>query len=399
MRAFEKFRIPHVVFGYDTAKLTGEKVKYLGGTKCLVVTDQGVINAGIYEPIVKTLEEAGIEYVTYDKTLPNPPDYICMEAAEILKKENCDCTIAIGGGSSIDTAKAANLIANIEEEIVSLHDYSGTGTKMKPSFNRSVKFLAIPTTSGTGAEVTVSSVITDTKLNLKYSFMNENMVADMVIIDPALTMGMPPKPSAVVGLDALSHALEVVVSVKQNDFSSMLAFDCIERIWKWLPVVYRDPKNVEARSQMSYAANMAESTGGAANAHCVGHAIGAKYHIVHGHACIMAEPTLIRHHADASAENIRKLASIVGVPNIGTNKEVADYVADAVLNFYKSFGLGAFRETMEANGIHDDKETFTEKLIPAILDDFKSRGCVPGIDRPEDRDNLIKVCEMIYDET
>lgn len=398
MRAFEKFRLPHVVFGEGTAAQAGEKLKALGGTKCLVVTDQGVINTGLVDPIVNSLKEAGIDVVMFDKVLPNPPDYTCMEAAELLNREGCDCTLAIGGGSSIDTAKAANLIANIPEPIESLHDYGGTGTKMKTSYDRKAKFIAIPTTAGTGAEVTVSAVIYDPELNLKYSFMNENMVADCVIIDPVLTVGMPPRPTAVCGLDALCHALEVVVGAKQNDFSALLAFDCIERIWRWLPVAYREPGNMEARSQMAYAAHMAESTGGAANGHCVGHAIGARYNIVHGHACIMVMPTLIRHHAEISSENIRKLADIMGVPKIGTAQEVAGYVADAVLAYYKSFGLTACRAAMEANGFHDDKAAFTENLIPAILDDYKSRVWVPSIHREEDREHLIRVCEMIYEE-
>ncbi len=398
MNPFEKYRLPHVVFGEGVSAQAGEKLKAMGGTKCMVVTDQGVIKAGLVDPILETLKEAGLEYVIFDQVLPNPPDYTCMAAADMLNNEKCDCTLAIGGGSSIDTAKAANLIANIPEKIESLHDYGGTGTKMKTSYDRKAKFVAIPTTAGTGAEVTVSSVIYDPKLNLKYSFMNENMVADCVIIDPELTVGMPPRPTAVCGLDALCHALEVVIGAKQNDFSALLAFDCIERIWKWLPIACREPKNMEARSQMAYAANMAESTGGAANGHCVGHAIGARYNIVHGHACIMVMPTLIRHHADVSTANIRRLAGIMGVPDIGTNEEVAGYVADAVLRYYKSFGLDTCRKAMEANGYNDDEETFVQNLIPAILDDFKSRVWVPPIHRPEDRERLEKVCRMIYEE-
>ena len=398
MNPFEKNRLPHVVFGAGSAKQTGEKVKYLGATKCLIVTDEGVIKAGLVDDVLKSLEASQVEYEIYDKVLPNPPDYVCMEVADVLRDSGCDCTIALGGGSSIDTAKAANLIAALPEKIDSLHDYGATGSKMKTSFKRNVKFIAIPTTSGTGAEVTASAVITDPKLNLKYSFMNESMVTDLVIIDPDLTIGMPPKPTASVGLDALSHAMEVVIGVKQNAFSTPLAFDYIERIRKWLPIVYKNPGNKEGRAQLSYTAHMAESTGGAANGHCVAHAIGARYHVVHGHSAIMVIPALIRHHAEASAENIAKLADIFAVPKTGTAKEVADYVADAVLDFYKSFGFENCKKTLEANGFDDDVDQFTENLIPAILDDFKSRNWVPPIDGEEDRENLVNVCHMIYNE-
>lgn len=398
MNGIDKNRLPHMVFGEGTAKQAGAKLKAMGCGKCLVVTDKGVVGAGLVAPILKSLEAENIDYIVYDETLPNPPDYICIKVAEILKAENCDCTLAIGGGSSIDTAKAANLIANIPEEIEDLHDYSALGTKMDPKFNRIVKFVCIPTTAGTGAEVTGSSVIHDTKRNLKYSFANENQIADMVIIDPELTYGMPPGATATVGLDAMSHAIEVVVGTMQHDFAAPIALDAIDRIRRWLPIVYKDPKNKEGRAQMAYAADMAESTGGAANGHAVAHAIGSKYNLVHGHSCIMVMPTLIRHQANTAPNGIRKLADIFSVPAVGTNEEVAGYVADAVLEFYKSFGFTTCKEAIKASGFDDDKKTFTEKLIPAILDDYKSQLWMPPIHRPEDRDALVKVCEMIYEE-
>ena len=398
MNSFEKNRLPHMVFGEGTAKQAGAKFKAMGCSKCLVVTDKGVMEVGLVDPIVESLKKEGIDYVIYDKTLPNPPDYICIEVAKLLTDETCDCTLAIGGGSSIDTAKAANLIANIPDEIKDLHDYSALGTKMKPQFNRTAKFICIPTTSGTGAEVTGSAVIHDTKRNLKYSFANENQIADVVIIDPELTYGMPPRATATVGLDALSHAIEVVVGTMQHDFAAPIALDAIDRIRRWLPIVYKDPANKEARAQMAYAADMAESTGGAANGHAVAHAIGSKYNLVHGHSCIMVMPTLIRHQANTAPEGIRKLADIFSVPTIGTNEEVAGYVADAVLDFYKSFGFTTCKEAIKASGFDDDKKTFVENLIPAILDDYKSQLWRPPIHRPEDRQMLVKVCEMIYDE-
>ncbi len=398
MNSFDKLRLPHVTFGEGTSKQAGQKIAAWGCKKALVVTDKGVRGVGIVDPIVDAIKEAGIDVVIYDETLPEPPDYVCIKVGNLLKNENCDCVVAIGGGSSIDTAKAANLIANIPEEIEDLHDYSALGTKMSLKLTTFARFVCIPTTSGTGAEVTGSAVIHDTKRNLKYSFANENQIADLVIVDPELTYGMPPRATATVGLDALSHAIEVVVGTMQHDFAAPLALDVIDRVRRWLPIVYKDPSNKEGRAQLSYAADMAESTGGAANGHAVSHAIGSKYKIVHGHACIMVMPTLIRHQCNAAPEGIRKLADIFSVPNIGTNEEVAGYVADAVLEFYKSFGFTTCKETIRANGFDDDKEKFIETLIPAILDDYKSQVWMPPIHRPEDRAQLEKVCGMIYDE-
>ncbi|MCI7302580.1 MAG: iron-containing alcohol dehydrogenase [Clostridiales Family XIII bacterium] len=256
MNSFEKNRLPHMVFGEGTAKQAGAKFKAMGCSKCLVVTDKGVMEVGLVDPIVESLKKEGIDYVIYDKTLPNPPDYICIEVAKLLT-------------------------------------------------------------------------------------------------------------------------------------------DAIRR---WLPIVYKDPANKEARAQMAYAADMAESTGGAANGHAIAHAIGSKYNLVHGHSCIMVMPTLIRHQANTAPEGIRRLADIFSVPAIGTNEEVAGYVADAVLDFYKSFGFTTCKEAIKASGFDDDKKTFVENLIPAILDDYKSQLFMPPIHRPEDRQMLVKVCEMIYDE-
>lgn len=398
MESFEKFRLPHIAFGEGTSKQAGAKFKSMGCEKCLVVTDKGVRGVGIVDPIVKSLEDAGLEYVIFDDTLPEPPDYVCMQVAKLLNDEGCDCTLAIGGGSSIDTAKAANLIANIPEEIEDLHDYSALGTKMKPSFDRKVKFICVPTTSGTGAEVTASSVIHDTKRNLKYSFANENTIADIVLVDPELTYGMPPRPTATVGLDAMSHAIEVAVGLLQHDFAIPLALDAIDRVRRWLPIVYKDPSNKEGRAQLSYAADIAESTGGSANGHAISHAIGSKFNVVHGHACIMVIPTLIRHQCNFAPGTIRKLADIFSVPTVGTNEEVAGYVADAVLDFYKSFGFTTCKETLKANGFDISKEEFTETIIPAILDDYKSHLWDPPLHRPEDRERLEQVCGMIFDE-
>lgn len=401
MNTIDKFRLPHFTFGPGVSKQAGERIKNFGCKKCLVVTDKGIEAAGLVGPILESIKGNGIETIVYDGALPNCPDYICMEVAEILKKEKCDCTVAIGGGSSIDTAKAANLIAGFPMEIKEpgdLHDFGMTGTKMRPWFNRAVKFIAIPTTSGTGAESTPTSVIYDPKLDLKYSFGNENIVSDLVLVDPELTYGMPKRPTVICGLDALTHAIEVVVSPIQQDFATPLAFNVIDKVRRWLPVVSEDLSNKEARAQLSYAAAMSLSGGGVGNGHAVSHAIGARYNIIHGHACIMVMPALIRHHAEVSAENIRKLAHIFGTPETGTPEEIAGYVARAILDFYKGFGLDTCKKALHEAGFNDDKRTFAENLVEPILDDFKSRTWMPPIHRPEDRERLIRLCEEIYED-
>lgn len=397
MRAYENLKVPQLVFGSGTSKQAGKRLASLGVKKCFVVADRGILSLGIADPILESLRTAGIDYVLYDRVQPEPPDYSCMEAAELLKSTGCDGTLAIGGGSSIDTAKAANLIAGIPEKIEDLHDYSVLGTKMKPEYARYVKFVVIPTTSGTGAEATGSAVVSDTKRGLKFSFKNASSVADMNIIDPALTLGMPKRQTVVCGLDALTHIVENLVGSRQNDFTELVLMEALDRVWKWLPIAVEEPNNLEAREQLAWAAHYALCSGGIPNGHAAAHAIGALYHLVHGHACIVVLPTVIRHHAVTSEAVIAKIAKIVGVPATEGAEKTAERVAEAVREFYHGFGLRSVQEELKAQGIEDDRETFVKKMVPAMLDDFKSHEWRPPIH--ETYEAAAAVCGMIYDES
>lgn len=398
MKAYRKNKVPQIVFGCDTAKDTGKELENLCVTKCLIVTDKGVRGAGIVDPILKSLEEHGITYIIFDDVVPETHDTVCMQLAETIMANELDGVLAIGGGSAIDTAKAAAMIPCLPQPIEDLHEYGGTGTLMKNSYVRNIKFIAMPTTSGTGAEITCSSVVLDTKRNLKYSFMNPSMSPDLAIIDPMLTIGMPPRPSAVVGLDVLCHATENLLGAQQNEYTDMLMIDCISRVWKWLPIVFKEPGNVEGRVQMSWASTNAQANGGVPQGHAIGHAIGAEYGIVHAHACVLVLPSVIRHHAESYPDKIFALAKIVGVPTEEDVTTVASRVAEKYVEFYKQFGLTSLQETLKAAGKLDDKETFVKKIIPLTLDDFKSRIWMPPIHRPEDHDRLVDLLEKIYDE-
>ena len=398
MKAYRKNKIPQIVFGCDAAKDTGKELENLCVTKCLIVTDKGVRAAGLVDPILKSLEECGITYIIFDDVVPETHDTVCMELAKTIMDNELDGVLAIGGGSAIDTAKAAAMIPCLPQPIEDLHEYGGTGTLMKNSYVRNIKFIAMPTTSGTGAEITCSSVVLDTKRHLKYSFMNPSMSPDLAIVDPMLTVGMPPRPSAVVGLDVLCHATENLLGAQQNEYTDMIMADCIKRVWKWLPIVFEEPGNIEGRTQMSWASTNAQANGGVPQGHAIGHAIGAAYGIVHAHACVLVLPFVIRHHAESYPDKIFTLAEIVGVPVEEDVKVVADRVAKKYVQFYKQFGLFNLQETLRAAGKMDDRETFVEKMIPLTLDDFKSRIWMPPIHRPEDHERLVELLEKIYDE-
>lgn len=250
MKSYRKNRIPQIIFGCDAAKETGKELQNQCVTRCLIATDKGVRAAGLVDPILASLDACGISYIIFDDVKPETPDTVCLELAETIRNNQLDGVLAIGGGSAIDTAKAAAMIPCLPQPIEDLHEYGGTGTLMKNSYVRNIRFIAMPTTSGTGAEITCSSVVLDTKRHLKYSFMNPSMSPDLAIIDPMLTVGMPPRPSAVVGLDVLCHATENLLGAQQNDYSDMLMLECIKRVWKWLPVVFFNSAYVQLNTPL-----------------------------------------------------------------------------------------------------------------------------------------------------
>lgn len=398
MKSYRKNRIPQIVFGCNAAAETGKELKNQCVSRCLIVTDKGVRNAGLVDPILKSLEECGISYQIFDDVKPETPDTVCLSLAQTIMDHDLDGVLAIGGGSAIDTAKAAAMIPALPQPIEDLHEYGGTGTLMKNSYVRNIRFIAMPTTSGTGAEITCSSVVLDTKRHLKYSFMNPSMSPDLAIVDPMLTVGMPPKPTAIVGLDVLCHATENLLGAQQNEYSDMLMLECIRRVFEWLPIVFEEPGNIEGRTQLSWASTNAQANGGVPQGHAIGHAIGAAYGVVHAHACVLVLPSVIRHHAESYPDKIYALAKIVGVPVEEDVVTVANRVAKKYVAFYKQFGLGNLQDTLKAAGHLDDRKTFVEKIIPLTLDDFKSRIWMPPIHRPEDHEILVSLLEQIYDE-
>lgn len=216
----------------------------------------------------------------------------------------------------MDAAKAASLIAGIPEDIEDLHEYGKTGTPMLEQWNRPCMLVLMPTTSGTGAETTASAVISCEKHGMKFCFGNRNMAPDLCIIDPEFTLGMPEMPTAYGGVDALAHTVEILVGTGANAYTNTILLSCLKKIWTWLLIAVQEPENLEAREQLSWAAHNALANGGIPNDHAVAHAFDSLYHVVHGHACMMVLPAVIRHFAETAQEAIGQIAvRIVSSPS------------------------------------------------------------------------------------
>lgn len=381
--------------------MTGQRLKALGTTKCVVVTDATLVMAGIVGPIVDSIKAEGIEVVIYDKVLPDPPDYMCVECGELMKEVGADGIVAIGGGSPMDVAKTASLVAVIPEKITDLYEYSTEGSKMNRSIRRQAAAIYIPTTAGSSAESTLGCVITDTKRSLKMTIFNDSILPDLAIIDPDLTLDLPAWPTATTGVDALAHIVEHLIGFSQLEFMDDILFDCAERVWKWLPVALAEPHNKEARSQMAWAAHHALCNGGFSNTHGLAQAMGGVYydkHFVHGHACAIMLPAAIRWHAETRAIQIRKLAHIFGLPvaDDDSNIVIANRVADAVLKFYKDAGLPTLHEAFEKMGITDDKETFIAKMVPAVKVESLAIRFLPPIHL--DDNEIVRLLELVWND-
>ncbi|MFC2039110.1 iron-containing alcohol dehydrogenase [Chloroflexota bacterium] len=336
-----------VLFGEGASSETGMKLKELGCTKVLCVFDQGVKKAGITEKIIENIKEQGIQTVIFDGVLADPPDHTIEAAAEIGRKELVDGIVAIGGGSSMDTAKAVNILLGNPSPIT---QYLAGDKEIKPG----KVLVLLPTTSGTGSEVTPVAVITDTSNNRKGGILGPVCRATLAIVDPVLTVGMPPSITADTGMDALAHAAEAMTSAFANPMSDILAKEAISLICAYLPRAVKDGSDMEARSNMIFASMTAGYSFADAlphYGHAIGHTLGALYHIPHGNACGIALPEVMEYIVDVIPERVRMVGNAMGL-DLAENLspvEIGKQVADAMRALNSDIGL----KTLKAHNIEE----------------------------------------------
>lgn len=402
MRAYEKNPVPREIFGYGSSKVTGERLKALGCTRALVITDKGLMQFGVAGPIIDNIRKAGLEVIVYDTVQPDAPDTGITECFHIIRDDKCDALVAIGGGSVLDTAKVAGVFTGVPDEEPTVQDYCVTGGRMKPTYARkNLVAVYMPTTSGTGAEATCGAVVNDTVNNLKVQVMGEKQLPDLIIVDPMLTMDLPPRTTINTGIDAIAHCIEHLIGASQLDFQDLILFDCLKRAWQWLPIVVENPHDQEGREQMSWAAHQALCNGGFSNSHALAHAIGGTYHeykLLHGTCCAWVVGTSIRWHADSRAKQIRGIADAFGVPYVDgeDNKVVADRVACSLAKFCRNLGIKSLQDTFTELGINVSKEEFVDVISEAAMHDALVSLWTPPIH--EDRAILRSIVESVWNE-
>ncbi len=281
-----------IIFKSGAAEETGTLIKEKGLKKTLIVTDKGVVGAGAVKPVEEGLKAAGIEYAVFDGVIPNPTEATVDEGLAAYHAADADNIVAIGGGSAMDTGKAIGLVITNGGKAV---DYDIVTGKSWPPKIKMPYFIAIPTTAGTGSEATWCSVITIVEQEYKTTIAGETAYADVAILDPQLSVGLPPAVTAATGMDALTHAIEcyVVREEKASPMSDMTSEKAIRLIAGSLRQAVANGTNIDARGDMllgSALAGMSFTNAGLGLVHSLAHQLGAIYNIPHGVANAMILP-------------------------------------------------------------------------------------------------------------
>lgn len=316
-----------IILGMNTTSILPEEIQKLGGGRLLVVTDPGVVKAGLILPVEESLKAKNLDYVLYDGVEPEPPARVIDRGAEIFKSEKCGIILGLGGGSSLDVAKGIALLVTNGGKIL---DYCGIDRVPQ----KGAPFILMPTTAGTGSEATRVLVLTDEEQNVKNVVFTPYALANTAIVDPALTLSMPPGVTADTGMDAMVHAIETYVSMNATVFSDVLAERAIELIARYLPVAWSKGSNPEGRYQMSVAATLAGlafGSGGLGAVHALAYPLGTEYHMTHGRTNAMMLPHVMQYNISGSPARYARIAQLMGQYAEGYSLlETAGMAVDAI---------------------------------------------------------------------
>lgn len=364
-------------FGPGARQELPEAIRRLGKSKPLIVTDKGLLQFGVAAMVTDVLDKAGIPYTIFSDVKPNPTVSNVNAGIKAFKEAGADMLVAIGGGSSIDTAKAVGIVvANPEfADIVSLEGCA-------PTKHKSVPIIALPTTAGTAAETTINYVIIDEQKQKKMVCVDPNDIPAVAIIDAELMYSLPAGLTAATGMDALTHAIEGYITKAAWELSDMFEIEAIRMISRYLPVAVSDPRNPEGRNGMAvaqYVAGMAFSNVGLGLVHGMAHPLGSLFDIPHGVANAVLLPTVMEFNKPCCVEKYGKIAEAMGVNISGmTPDEAAQAAVDAVKSLSARVGIPARLSDL---GI---KEADVEPLSLQAIEDV----CTPGNPREVALDDI-----------
>ena len=367
-RSIEIMLRNRVYFGVGAIERLPEVIAATGGSRVFVVTDPGVQGSGVIDRVMAVLAAADLEAGLFAEVEPNPGASTVVRGAEALRSFGFDGTIIVpvGGGSSMDTAKALDLRAANEMPVWDL-EYDG------PDLAPGRPVVAVPTTAGTGAETNSYGVITDEAAGRKAYIGHPSLLPVATVLDPALTVGLPPAATAATGIDAMTHSLESLLSANPNPFAEAMALGVIRTIGTWLLHAVADGSDLEARSQMlmaSHLAGVGQASGtGVGLVHAMGHSIGARGRVAHGTALAAVLTDVLRFYGGIRDRELALVGIALGVASSAESEATAASAAIGAIE--KLLRDVDQRPTLRRFGLGDDAAI--EQLVSDTLDDVAIR--------------------------
>ena len=371
-------------FGAGARKELPEVLNRMGVKKALVCTDKGLLKVGTAQKVTEILDQCGFPYEIFSEVKPNPTVTNVKDGIKAFADAKADCIIAIGGGSAMDTAKGIGIVTNNPEfsDIVSLEGVA-------PTKKKSVPIIALPTTAGTGAEVTINYVIIDEERQAKMVCVDPNDIPAVAIVDAELMYTLPKSLTAATGMDALTHAIEGYITKGAWVMSDMYELQAIKMIAQYLPVAVEEPTNPEGREGMAlaqYIAAQAFSNVGLGLVHGMAHPMGSLHDIPHGVANALLLPTIMEFYMPKCIEKYGVIAQAMGVDTKGmTAQEVAQAAVDAVKALAIRVGIP---QTLTELGIKEEN-------IPALAAQAIADVCTPGNPRDVTEAEIVELYKKV----
>ena len=371
-------------FGAGARKELPEVLNRMGVKKALVCTDKGLLKVGTAQKVTEVLDQCGFPYEIFSEVKPNPTVTNVKDGIKAFANAKADCIIAIGGGSAMDTAKGIGIVTNNPEfsDIVSLEGVA-------PTKKKSVPIIALPTTAGTGAEVTINYVIIDEERQAKMVCVDPNDIPAVAIVDAELMYSLPKSLTAATGMDALTHAIEGYITKGAWVMSDMYELQAIKMIAEFLPIAVEEPTNPKGREGMAlaqYIAAQAFSNVGLGLVHGMAHPMGSLHDIPHGVANALLLPTIMEFNMPKCIEKFGVIAQTMGVDTKGMSaQEAAQAAVDAVKALSIRVGIP---QSLTALGIKEED-------IPALAAQAIADVCTPGNPRDVTEAEIVELYKKV----
>jgi alcohol dehydrogenase class IV len=329
-----------IIFGSGGLSQVGAEAKRLGNKALVVLGRSAMRKSGALDHLTYLLRENNLEYIIYENIPSDPTVEIVDKGANLAKKGKCNLIIALGGGSVLDTGKAISAMVTNEGSVADYQEIEGKGRKFQ---YKTIPFIAIPTTSGTGSEATNNAVITNTELSLKKSIRDPWLIPEVALVDPELTLFLPPYITAICGGDALTQCIESYLGKKSQEISDALALHAIGLIGKSLVKAVKKGKDLKARKDMAMAAllsGLCLSNSGLGAVHALSHPLGVYYKIPHGLSCTVLLPYVMEFNRSVVTKKMAKIAQSLG-ENISllSEKEASQRAVDKIKEIFSQVGI------------------------------------------------------------